>query len=219
MEELSAEGKAALKGSFANSGVVYMYSENYDHKNMDRIHTTDKTTANTKSWVQKLITNEGTPETTNNDTESWNVNDFTFDGQKITGLSESGKAKRKVNKALVLPDYNSELDKVAEIADTDSTTGLFATADEKFDSVTLPMDLEKVGKNAFRDSGLKEVAFSPVLKSIGDTAFQGNAIKTVVLPDTLTSLGRGAFATNPALEKIDLPNGLTEIPDSAFGLQ
>ena len=72
-------------------------------------------------------------------------------------------------------------------------------------------------KNAFRDSGLKEVAFSPVLKSIGDTAFQGNAIKTVVLPDTLTSLGRGAFATNPALEKIDLPNGLTEIPDSAFG--
>ena len=101
----------------------------------------------------------------------------------------------------MLPDYNSELDKVAEIADTDSTTGLFATADEKFDSVTLPMDLEKVGKNAFRDSGLKEVAFSPVLKSIGDTAFQGNAIKTVVLPDTLTSLGRGAFATNPALEK------------------
>ena len=55
----------------------------------------------------------------------------------------------------MLPDYNSELDKVAEIADTDSTTGLFATADEKFDSVTLPMDLEKVGKNAFRDSGLK----------------------------------------------------------------
>ena len=217
MEELSAEGKAALKGNFANSGVVYMYSENYDHKNMDRIHTTDKTTANTKSWVQKLITNEGTPETTNNDTESWNVNDFTFDGQKITGLSESGKAKRKVNKALVLPDYNSDLDKVTEIADTDSTTGLFATADEKFDSVTLPMDLEKVGKNAFRDSGLKEVAFSPVLKSIGDTAFQGNSIKTVVLPDTLTSLGRGAFATNPTLEKIDLPNGLTEIPDSAFG--
>ena len=33
----------------------------------------------------------------------------------------------------------------------------------------------------------------------------------------MTSLGRGAFATNPALEKIDLPNGLTEIPDSAFG--
>ncbi len=43
------------------------------------------------------------------------------------------------------------------------------------------------------DSGLKEVAFSPVLKSIGDTAFQGNGIKTVVLPDTLTSLGRGCI--------------------------
>ena len=217
MEELSAEGKAALKGNFANSGVVYMYSENLDHKSMDRIHTTDKTTANTKSWVQKLVTNDGTPETTNKDTEAWNVNDFTFDGQKITGLSESGKAKRKVNKDLVLPDYNTEFDKVTEVADTNSTTGLFATADEKFESVTLPMDLEKVGKNAFRDSGIKEVSFSPVLKSIGDTAFQGNSIKTVVLPDTVTSLGKGAFATNPTLEKIDLPNGLTEIPDSAFG--
>ena len=79
------------------------------------------------------------------------------------------------------------------------------------------MDLEKVGKNAFRDSGLSEVAFSPILKSIGETAFQGNSIKTVVLPDTVTSLGRGAFATNPKLEKIDLPNNLSEIPDSAFG--
>ena len=217
MEELSAEGKAALKGNFANSGVVYMYSENLDHKSMDRIHTTDKTTANTKSWVQKLVTNEGTPETTNTDTESWNVNDFTFDGQKITGLSASGIAKRKVNKNLVLPDYNAELDKVKEIADTDSTTGLFATADEKFDSVTLPMDLEKVGKNAFRDSGLKEVSFSPALKSIGDTAFQSNSIKSVILPDTITSLGKGAFATNPTIEKIDLSNSLTEIPDSAFG--
>ena len=217
MEPMSAEGKKALKGNFANSGVVYMYSGNLDHKNMDRIHTTDKTTANTKSWVQKLVNYDGTPETENKDTESWNVNDFTFDGQKITGLSASGIAKRKVNKDLVLPDYNAELDKVTEIADTDSTTGLFATADEKFDSVTLPMDLEKVGKNAFRDSGLSEVAFSPILKSIGETAFQGNSIKTVVLPDTVTSLGRGAFATNPKLEKIDLPNNLSEIPDSAFG--
>ena len=117
----------------------------------------------------------------------------------------------------MLPDYNAELDKVTEIADTDSTTGLFATADEKFDSVTLPMDLEKVGKNAFRDSGLKEVSFSPVLKSIGDTAFQSNSLKTVVLPDTLTSLGKGTFATNPTIEKIDLSSSLTEIPDSAFG--
>ncbi|ASS37232.1 leucine-rich repeat protein [Mogibacterium pumilum] len=217
MEPLSAEGKAALKGNFAGSGVVYMYSGNFDHKNMDRIHTTDKTTASTKSWVQKLINYDGTPETENKDTESWNVNDFTFDGQKITGLSASGKEKRKVNKDLVLPDYNASLDKITEIADTDSTTGLFATADEKFDSVTLPMDLEKVGKNAFRDSGLKEVAFSPVLKSIGDTAFQSNNIKTVVLPDTLTSLGKGAFATNPTIEKINLPNNLAEIPDSAFG--
>ena len=121
MEPMSAEGKKALKGNFANSGVVYMYSGNLDHKNMDRIHTTDKTTANTKSWVQKLVNYDGTPETENKDTESWNVNDFTFDGQKITGLSASGIAKRKVNKDLVLPDYNAELDKVTEIADTDST--------------------------------------------------------------------------------------------------
>lgn len=217
MEPVSEEGKKTLKGEFANSGVVYMYTDNIGLANLDRIHTTDKTTANTKSWVQKLVTYEGTPETTNNDTESWNIDDFTVDGTKITGLTASGKSKRKVNKDLVLPDFNKEGDAIKELADTNSLTGLFATADEKFDSVTLPMDLKRVGNNAFRDSGLNEVAFSPMLTEIGTTAFQTNNLKSVMLPNTVAKLGSGAFATNPKLERIALSSSLTEIPDSAFG--
>lgn len=217
MEAVSEEGKKTLKNEFSNSGVVYMYTDNIGLASLDRIHTTDKVTANTKSWVQKLVTYEGTPETTNKDTESWNIDDFTVKGTQITGLTASGKAKRKVNKDLVIPDFTKEGDAITELADTDSVTGLFATADEKFDSVTLPMDLKRVGNNALRDSGLNEVAFSPMLTEIGVTAFQTNNIKSIVLPNSLKKLGNGAFATNPKLERIDLSNSLSEIPDSAFG--
>ncbi len=45
-----------------------MYSENFDHKSMDRIHTTDKTAANTKSWVPEAILMGRAPETANKDT-------------------------------------------------------------------------------------------------------------------------------------------------------
>lgn len=207
----------AVGGETYTAGVVYMYADNAEFEVKDRIHHDKKETESQHSWVQRLVINDGSQETENPDLP-WNVNDFTFEGQTVTGLSDSGVAKRATNKDLVIPDFNKDGMYVTAIADAESGgNGLFATAEEGFDSVYLPAGLQKIGNFAFQANGLQEVTFPSKLATIGNCAFQTNNLTSVILPDTVTSLGTGAFATNPMLERINLSKGLTEIPGGAFG--
>lgn len=206
-----------LGGETYTAGIVYMYADNAEFEVKDRIHHDKKETESQHSWVQRLVINKGTADTENPDLP-WNVNDFTFDGQTVTGLSESGIKKRATNKDLVIPDFNKDGMYVTAIADAKAGgNGLFATATEGFDSVYLPAGLQKVGAFAFQNNGLKEVTFPSKLATIGTCAFQTNNLTSVILPDTVTSLGNGAFSTNLNLERINLSKGLTEIPEAAFG--
>ena len=206
-----------VDGETHTAGIVYMYADNAEFEVKDRIHHDKKETESQHSWVQRLIINDGSKETENPDLP-WNVNDFTFEGQTVTGLSESGIAKRATNKDLVIPDFTREGMYVTAIADAKAGgNGLFASATEGFDSVYLPAGLQKIGAFAFQSNGLKEVTFPSRLATIGNGAFQTNNLTSVILPDTVTSLGNGAFATNLNLERINLSKGLTEIPDAAFG--
>ena len=194
-------------------GVVHMYTDNPNLANMERIHHIERTAESQKSWHQRLIVGNAPQEE-----KSWNVDDFVIEGTKITGLSAKGMDKRKVNKNLVLPDKNKAGQPITEIAGTTETVGLFATAEEKIDSVSLPMYLEKIGKRAFANSGLKRVEeFPSTLKEIGMAAFQMNELTSIILPDSLTTLGGGAFGSNSKLEVIILSKGLQEIPAGAFG--
>lgn len=194
-------------------GVVYMYTDNKNLVNMDRIHHIDRTAESQHSWHQKLIVGDRPVE----DGE-WTVNDFVIDGTTITGLSESGIEKRKTNKDLVLPDKNAKGEYITEIGATMNEYGLFATETEKFESVELPAKLQKIGQKAFCKHNLSKVnSFPSTLKEIGIAAFQNNQLTSVVLPDNITTLGGGAFGTNPKLSTIVLSKGLTEIPNGAFG--
>lgn len=194
-------------------GVVHMYTDNPNLANMERIHHIERTAESQKSWHQRLIVGnlpQGEKE--------WNADDFTIEGTTITGLSAKGIEKRKINKNLVLPDKNKAGQPITEIAGTTQTVGIFATAEEKIDSVSLPMYLEKIGNRAFANSGLKRVEeFPSTLKEIGMAAFQMNELTSVILPDSVTILGGGAFGSNPKLEVIILSKGLKEIPAGAFG--
>ena len=222
MEPVADDAKDAYKsyevdGVTYDAGIVYMYTDNEALAEKDRIHHTEKATSSQKSFVQKLIVNDGT-EATKNPKQVWTIEDFTVDGTVITGLSESGKAKRAEHKHLVIPERNAEGKKITEIAaSSPGGNGLFATANEGFDTVYLPSGLKTVGAYAFQNSGLKEITFPHKLETIGDVAFQLNDLTSVILPDTVTSLGSGAFATNPKIERINLSKGLTEIAESAFG--
>lgn len=207
----------SLGGETYQAGVVYMYTDNAELEAKDRIHHTGRPTESQHSDVQKLVVNDGSEETQNPDLP-WNISDFVVEGTVIKGLSASGIEKRKTNKNLVIPDMTRDGQYITEIASAKAgENGLFATNDEKFDSVALPNELEKVGNYAFQNSGISEVTFPSGLKEIGISAFAMNNLTSVILPDTVTKLGGGAFATNPNLERINLSKGLTEIPAGAFG--
>lgn len=194
-------------------GVVYMYTENPNLANLDRIHTVDKTTESQKSWHQKVIVS-----TEYENSSSWSLGDFTIEGTTITGLSESGIAKRSENKNLVLPGKNASGVYITEIAGTENDNGgLFGTAEEGFDTVQLPSRLEKIGVRAFANTGLKDVSFPETLREIGVRAFAGNNLTSIILPDSVVNVEGGAFATNILLEKISLSKNMTEIKGGAFG--
>lgn len=199
-------------------GVVYMYTDNPELAYKQRIHDINRPTASQHSWHQKLVVNDGTPATQNPDTDRWTKADFTYDGTIVTGLSESGKAKRETNRNLVIPDFAPNNMLVTEIAAAPATSEYGLFADEKgFDSVLLPNGVDKIGDFAFRNNKLSEASIPTDVKEIGKAAFQGNNLSSVILPDTLTKLGQGAFATNPDLCRISLSKAMTEIPDGAFG--
>ena len=144
-----------VDGETHTAGIVYMYADNAEFEVKDRIHHDKKETESQHSWVQRLIINDGSEETENPDLP-WNVNDFTFEGQTVTGLSESGIAKRATNKDLVIPDFTREGMYVTAIADAKAGgNGLFASATEGFDSVYLPAGLQKMGAFSFQANGLK----------------------------------------------------------------
>lgn len=197
----------------SKGGVVYMYTENPNLANLDRIHTVDKTTESQKSWHQKVVVSAEYE-----NASGWSLNDFTIEGTTITGLSESGIAKRSENKNLVLPSRNAAGEYITEIASTTNFDGgLFGTADEGFDTVELPSQLEKIGMRAFANTGLKDVSFPETMKEIGAQAFAGNNLTSIILPDSVVTVGGGAFATNKLLERISLSKNMTEITTGAFG--
>ncbi len=194
-------------------GVVYMYTDNANLANMERIHHIERSAVSQHSWHQKLVIGSRPAE----DGE-WTAEDFTIEGTTITGLSESGIKKRTVNKDLVLPDKNASGQYITELADATSSTGLFASEEEKFNSLVLPSSIERIGQRAFTNNGLTgSVKFPLTLKEIGLAAFQNNSLTNVTLPDSVVKLGEGAFSTNPKLGTIVISKGLTEIAAGAFG--
>lgn len=202
------------------AGLVYMYTDNPGLKDklQNRLHSVEGKNTNIYSPYQKLVVCDGLEANQNPDKTLWNAKDFVYDKDgAVTGLSESGIAKRKVNKDLVIPSKTPDGKKVEEIGSTDSYTGLFATEDEKFDSVYMPNTIQKIGDRAFCNSGLKEVAFSGTLTSIGMLAFSNNELTSVILPDSVKYMGNGAFSTNSNIERIILSKNLKKIPDAAFG--
>lgn len=222
MEPIAEDAKNNYKtytvdGQTYQAGVVYMYTDNAELEMKDRIHHTGKETASQKSYVQKLVVNNGSSGTQDPDLP-WNINDFVIEGTVIKGLSESGQAKRATNKDLVLPDFNKDGMYITEIAAASGGGyGLFGAEGEGFDTVYLPGNLRTIGNFAFQNNGISEVTFPSRLESIGISAFQMNHLTSVILPDTVTSLGGGAFGSNPKIERISLSKGLTEIPAGAFG--
>ena len=97
----------------------------------------------------------------------------------------------------------------------------------KLDTInTLPINLEKIGKNAFWKAGFNESSFGSdfpdlslpdTIKEIGDYAFAFTAMTFSKLPDNLEYVGEGAFVFNPFYEgRLTIPAKVKSIGDYAF---
>ncbi len=212
-EKYNGQTSSEKERSFG--GVVYMYTDNENLLNMERIHHIDRTVESQHSWHQKLIVGEDPSAV-----QTWTVEDFTFDGTTITGLSESGIAKRTEDHNLILPDKTPDGQRVTAIAGADADHvygGVFTVEGAEFESVTLPAKLEKIGARAFANNKLTAIQFPETLKEIGFSAFQGNQLKIIDLPDSVETVGGGAFATNPTIEKVRISKNMTRIENGVFG--
>lgn len=150
--------------------------------------------------------------------------DFTYKDNTITGFSESGKTKFKVNKDLVLPDTNPDGKNIEVIGK--SAFSLLKDPGVKFGSDTvssangmkslkLPKNLKRIEEDAFRLNNFKNVDFPETLEYIGGSAFNGNRLEKVILPDSVTDVEGGAFSLNQITELRISPN-MTRIKDGTF---
>ena len=150
--------------------------------------------------------------------------DFTYEGNAITGFSESGKAKFKFNKDLVLPDKTPEgkdievIGKSAFSLEKDPGvnfgTDTVSSANGMV-SVKLPQNLKRIEEDAFRLNNFKNVEFPSTLEYIGGSAFNGNRLEKVILPDSVKEVEGGAFSLNQITELRLSPN-MTKVANGTF---
>ena len=153
---------------------------------------------------------------------------FTWDGDAITGLTETGKEQTE----LVIPDTAKSIGMSAFLGNTNLTSvSLGAELEEigecafylcgNLTEISFPGSLKKIGRSAFcKCKSLQTVTFSKGLEEIDESAFSSCKILTKIeLPEGLTSLGKNAFYPCTKLNTIYLPASLENIPASAFGLE
>lgn len=152
----------------------------------------------------------------------WNVDDFSYDGNTVTGYSENGKKKFKVNKELIIPKTTPSGDKVTAIGNRafEVVDGVILSTDtlespEGLTSVIIPETVTSIGDMAFKYNSLKYINFPKDLNHIGTLAFNGNQLQEILIPDSVKSMGTGVFSLNP-IKKAKLSKSMDKVPDGIF---
>ncbi|MDE6289196.1 MAG: leucine-rich repeat domain-containing protein, partial [Ureaplasma sp.] len=153
---------------------------------------------------------------------------FTWDGTRITGLSDLGREQTR----FVLPEFTTEI--------SDSSFSSNKTIEYIDASLS---KLTKIGNSSFRRSSISKFIFPNTLTTLGDYCFNGaniqnvdlsntkvkiipymsfspikfedNAVYTVSLPETVTSIESYAFADS-SISHIELPDSITIINTYSF---
>lgn len=147
--------------------------------------------------------------------------DFTYEGNILTGFSARGEVKFKRNKNVVLPDQAIDGTTIEVIGpsafeNTEADMGSdVVTPIGGIESIKFPSQLKRIESLAFKFNCLEEVEFPSTLEYVGNLAFNGNLLKSVHLPDSVVELGFGTFSLNRITE-VELSPNLKEISNGAF---
>jgi len=80
-------------------------------------------------------------------------------------------------------------------------------------SVTIPSSVKHIGKDAFASTGIEVVSLQTGLESIGNRAFAHTPLKELIIPDGVLTLGNDLVYSCGSLQKIIIPNSVTDIGD------
>ncbi len=88
---------------------------------------------------------------------------------------------------------------------------------EAMEEATIPNNLKKIGNNAFyRCASLETFTIPDSVTAIGDSAFVGTAVKDVTVPESVTSLGNRVFSDCSKLETVKISANLTALTEYLF---
>lgn len=138
----------------------------------------------------------------------WVPSDFTFDGNTVTGFSDSGKTKVQTNKDLVIPSVTTSGSEVNSI-------GKNAFEGKQLTTVEIPSSVVLIDESAFYTNNLTSVKIPNRVTKICNWAFCSNKLTSVTIPDSVTSIGSVAFRNNQ-LTALKIPKSVKEIGNEAF---
>lgn len=140
------------------------------------------------------------------------------DGIEVFSYYVNQDCKEIVVDSYIASDYIADLeipDKIKGIEVTAIRDRAFANV--TFKTIKLPDGIRYIGKEAFRESDIKELVLPENLQVIDDRAFQyANSLEgTLIIPSKVKYIGQNAFQSN-YLTSIIFPESLEIIEDGAF---
>ncbi|MFS0958834.1 leucine-rich repeat domain-containing protein [Enterococcus casseliflavus] len=140
------------------------------------------------------------------------------DGMEVFSYYVNQDCNEIVIDSYVASDYIADLEIPEEIKGIEVTAIRDrAFANITFKSIKLPDSIKYIGKEAFRESDIKELVLPANLEIIDDRAFQyaNNLEGTLIIPENVRYIGQNTFQSN-YLTSIIFPESIEIIEDGAF---
>lgn len=140
------------------------------------------------------------------------------DGMEVFSYYVNQDCNEIVIDSYVASDYIADLQIPEKIKDIEVTAIRDrAFANITFKSIKLPDSIKYIGKEAFRESDIKELVLPENLEVIDDRAFQyANSLEgTLIIPENVKYIGQNAFQSN-YLISIVFPENIEFIEEGAF---
>ena len=84
-------------------------------------------------------------------------------------------------------------------------------------NISIPDNVESIGRDSFKLSGIVNIEIPESVTTIDDRAFKMcRGLKNIEIPDSVTNLGKEAFLNCTSLENIKIGKGITKINTKTF---
>lgn len=121
--------------------------------------------------------------------------------------------------------WDNETINTAIVGEGITTLGAYALCyHQELTTVTLPDTLKAIGDYAVCETywyygtrgNLKNIDIPDGVERIGTFAFRGNALEKIIIPDSVTDIGENAFGECRDVESLSIGSGLSEIKERTF---